>query len=160
MEITINKTQRIVTIDEGTLPQITRDFVFSYGIRQILNDCHSSLVAKDWNEKENGDYNTAVNKAVDEKLAKLVAGDIVSRSGSSEPIDPVQRLILRIAREEVKTALKVKKGLTIKAFNAVQGEDGYDNLVASHIAKASERLTKEAKRQLSEVTKHEVELDI
>jgi hypothetical protein len=158
--IIINKTGRSVDINESDIPTNAKEFIFNYGLRQMLNDCHSSLVAKDWDTEKDGDYATAVNKVVDAKIAQILAGDLTTRRGSSEPIDPVERMALRIAREAVKNALKSKKGLSIKAYEAANGEGSYDTLVEKHLEKNNEQIVKEAKIQLKKLAEHVVEVDL
>lgn len=156
MDVLINKTGQTVSIDKGALPQVSNDFIFAYGLRQILNDCHSSIVAKTWDEEKDGNFSEAVMAAVADKIAALATGDITTRRAAGEPVDPVARRVLRIARERIKSALKAQKGLTIKAY----GEEAYDELVSKYIDKNAEALEKQAKAELKKEAETVVDLDL
>lgn len=142
MQITINKTASIVEVDYDNLPDNSKAFILNYGIRQILNDCHSSIIRKDFETNEA--FAKAVSDAVSAKITALAAGDLtIRRGGSSQPADPVEREALAIARAEIKSAAKAK-GLSLK----VLGEEKFAELVKANLAKNGERITKQAKANL------------
>lgn len=151
MQITINKTGNI--IETGDFPQNSRDFIFNYGIRQILNDCHSSIKRVDFNTQE--EFAEAVNAAVTAKLKALESGDLTIRRASAEPVDPVERVALRMARDAVKSALKAK-GLTVKKI----GEEKFQELAAAHLDKNGEAIRKLAKAEVKRQSDAAAAVDI
>lgn len=153
MQITINKTGLV--LETGDFPANSKDFIFNYGLRQILNDCHSSIQAKDFETTEA--WHEAVNAAVQAKLSALESGDLTIRRTSSEPVDPVERVALRMAREAVKSALKAN-GLTVKKI----GQEKFDELAAGHLDKNGDAIRKlakaEVKRQADAASAVEIDL--
>lgn len=148
MQITINKIGTVVDVDFDKLPANSQEFIKNYGIRQILNDCHSSTIRKDFDTQEA--FVAEVSESVNVKIAALVAGDLaIRRGGASLPSDPVEREVLSIAREEIKNALRSKKNLSIKAFENANGEGSFDKLVQANITKNADRLTKSAKANIA-----------
>lgn len=153
MNININKTGQSVEVSFDELPQTSQDFIVTYGLRQILNDCHSSLVRAKF-EGTDEQFAEAVMDAVEEKLGALLSGDITTRkAGARLPADPLMAEAVKIAREEVKKAL-AKKGFTIKAV----GKDKFNELVDGHIENDGERIKKEAKKRLDNA--QEVAIDL
>lgn len=150
MQVQINKTGTILEV--GELPQSAQDFVFNYGIRQILNDCHSSIKQSDF--KSVDEFRAAVDNAVSKKLAALQAGEFTVRRSSAEPIDPVERMVAKVAKEELEAAIRAK-GLKLRDVSAERKEA----LLASHIEKNNERLTREAKTRLKKSETVEINLD-
>jgi len=151
-KITINKTQEVIDVKFSELPEVTQEFIVSYGLRQILNDCHSSVQKKDF--EDNDEFIQAVTNKVESKLGALLSGDITTRkAGVRMPTDPLQAMILTIARDEIKTAMKAK-GLTIKAI----GNEQYNTLVEGHKTGNLERITTEAQARINNVRQVEVDL--
>ena len=159
--ITINKTG--TTLETGDFPQVSRDFIFNYGLRQILNDCHASIQRKDFvvgdKDGEYADdaaaqaaYVQAVNARVKAKLAALESGDLSTRRASG-PVDPVARETLVIAKEEIRLALQ-RKGIKLKAVKNL------DELIAAHVEAQIERLTKEAKTRIAARAKKAEAVDL
>lgn len=161
--ITINKTG--TTLETGDFPQVSRDFIFNYGLRQILNDCHASIQRKDFvvgPEGEDGCYPdektaqaayvAAVDDRVKAKLAALESGDLSTRRASG-PVDPVARETLVIAKEEIRLALQ-RKGIKLKAAKNL------DEIIAAHVEAQIERLTKEAKTRIAARAKKAEAVDL
>lgn len=142
-QVQIAKTGQSVEVDFKALPANSQEFIINYGLRQMLNDCHSALTVKGWEGTQEA-FNEAVMKAVSDKLAAIASGDLsIRKAGKAEPVDPVERLALRMARELIKDALAAKK-LTIKKI----GEEKFESLVEAKMEKDGEALRKEAKAQL------------
>jgi len=141
--IDINKTGLTVRVKE--LPQVSMDFIFNYGIRQILNDCHSSIQAKDFETDDA--FRAAVMEKVEAKIAALESGDITTRSASGKAtLSPEDKLVLRDAKLAIDKALKLKG-----VKKAALGDGKYEELVKSYIAKHEESLRKAAKAELKRV---------
>ena len=159
--ITINKTG--TTLETGDFPQVSRDFIFNYGLRQILNDCHASIQRKDFvvgdDEDQYADddeahkaFVAAVNARVEAKLAALKSGDLSTRRGSGA-VDPLTREMLAIAKDEVKLALQ-RKGIKLKDV------ENLADIVAAHMEAQSDRMTKEAKTRIAARSKKAVAVDL
>lgn len=140
--IGIGKTGKAQEVDFGAMNEDVRDYVIAYGLKQILNDCHASIQRKDYDEQ--GEFILAVEEAVNDKLAALASGKISIRTGAArESIDPVQKLVNRMAREIVLGAIKAK-GLKAKDIS----KESMDKLIADYATANHDALTKEAKAQL------------
>ena len=138
--VTIAKTGQAVEVDFAALPANSQEFVINYGLRQILNDCHSSVTRAGW-EGTSEEFAEAIMSAVNAKLSALSTGDLTTRRGSGQPADPVEREALKIAREELTAAVKAK-GKRIKQI------ENFDELVKAHADKNEERLMKEARARI------------
>ena len=138
--ITIAKTGQSIEIDFAALPANSQDFIINYGLRQILNDCHSSLTIKGW-EGDKADFDKAVMEAVEEKFGAIMSGDLTIR-GTGEPriVDPVEKEVRAIARAEIETKLQ---GANLSARKI--GKEKMAELLAAHIEKSGDRLRKDAK---------------
>lgn len=156
LNIIVNKTGRNIEIDEATLPPQSVDFIFGYGMRQILNDCHSAVKRVDFESEEA--FVAAVHEAVDKKLAALMSGDLTVRRASAEPVNPVERAAVRMVRDIVKTALKAK-GLTVKKI----GEEKFDGLVKGYLESSKgeairQRAAEEVARQAEAMASVNIDL--
>jgi hypothetical protein len=151
MQILINKTQTMVEIAEAELPQASKDFIFNYGLRQILNDCHSSIKRADFSDEKS--FSEAVMEAVDAKLGAILSGDLHTRRASGESLDPVVRETVAIAKEELAILLKNKGLSKAKVSN-------YDEVLQSYVEKHVERLTKEAKTRIAAKAKKAAEVNL
>lgn len=153
--IKINKTG--LELETGDFPIAAQEFIFNYGLRQILNDCHSSIQRKDFvisldgstpyknEEQAQAAFIAAVNEAATAKLAALEQGIFTVRSGGSkEPVDPVARLVYRMAKDAINTALKAK-GVKIKDL----ADGKHEELIAAFTDKNGKKLEAEAKKQIA-----------
>lgn len=145
MQITINKTGAV--FQTGDFPQAARDFIFSYGLRQILNDCHASLQRKDFDSQE--DFVAAVNDRVKVKLAALESGDITTRQSGGASLDPMTKLIYAIAREEFLAKAKAKaasmgKKFVVKSYDPEKIAQAVEKYLQDNKA----RIDNEAKKRL------------
>jgi hypothetical protein len=93
IEVKVNKTAQTFSTEWDKLPEATRTYLAEYGLRQVLNDCHSA--EKDREEAA---------KLVSAKFADLEAG-VIRKGGGGARLDPVEAE----ARAIVIAAL-VKKG--------------------------------------------------
>ena len=148
--IKINKTGLL--LETSDFPQEAKDFIFDYGLRQILNDCHSSIKRADFETEEA--FAAEVNATVTAKLKALEEGKFTVRSGGTrEPVDPVAKIVFRSAKDVVTAAIK-SKGVKVKDL----AEGVMDKLIADYIEANREQLTKEAKAQLKKAEAIEVNL--
>lgn len=104
--ITTRKTGATNAIDYKALPEVSQEFVIQYGLKQILNDCHSDLKQADFETPEA--FKKAVDDVVADKIANLQEGKL---RVNGERLDPIAKAMLDIAI----IGLKKAKGLTTKA---------------------------------------------
>lgn len=150
--ITIGKTQKIIAVETGKFNETTQAFIFAYGLKQLLNDCHSAVKRADFETNE--EFTLAVNEAVETKLQALIEGKVSIRSGSSrEPVDPIEKLVFRQAKDIISNAIKAK-GIKIKDV----APEKLAELIAGYIEKNREALVKEAKAQLKKAEAITVDL--
>jgi|SRR5215475_4022295 len=86
-----------VEFNSDDLPAVSNGFIFSYGIRQWVND-GAAKQRKDYDSDEA--YETARREGANERIERLRAGDV---PGTREPTDPNAALIrktLRLAKEK------------------------------------------------------------
>lgn len=139
MQILIKKTGSV--IETGDFPEVSREFIFNYGLRQILNDCHSSVKQSDF--RTEAEFFAAVMEAVTRKLTALEQGQITVRK-SAEPTSPLDKIIQRIATANVGAALK-KKGIARKTLP----EGRFEELVESYVEKHHDTLAETARQELA-----------
>ena len=74
LNIAINKASTSIKVEFDDLPDHVQQFVVEYGLRQILNDCHS------------GEKDPELAMAlVEKKLAAMMAGEIKAGRTSADP---------------------------------------------------------------------------
>jgi hypothetical protein len=152
--LAIGKIGATKEIDLKAFPQESNEFIFQYGLRQLVNDCHASIKRADFESDEA--FINAVNERVNAKILQIMEGKLSMRSGKrAEPVDPVQKIIHRIAKEAVKQALG-KKGVKLKDLP----EGKFDELVDSYIASREEELTTTAKAELKRQEKFQADIDL
>ena len=104
--IKIGKTDQTVTVDRDRFPAHVVEYVFNYGLTQILNDCHSQI-GKVKDGKPNPDYSDEkVMAAVAAKLEALYAGELRARRGEGKSGDPVADRAWTLAAADVRKALR------------------------------------------------------
>jgi len=100
MNILIKKTGRVVEIDRAKFNDRVNEYVFTYGLTQILNDCHSSVT------KKSEDYSDdKVHALVDKKLAALIAGELRTPRGEGSSGDPVADRAWMLAGKDIRKAM-------------------------------------------------------
>jgi hypothetical protein len=128
--------------------------VYSYGLRQILNDAIADKTDDDGNDLS---VEQLIAKA-QKRLDTLYSGELRSRTAEREPVDPVEAVMHREAKRKI-TAMAIvtpeykdTKGMkdraleTLKLRNSAQT---WDEAIAKYIAavpglrKAAERIVKE-----------------
>jgi hypothetical protein len=73
MDIFVKKTGQTVQVSDD-LPEVSREFLFQYGVKQWLNDRHASLQSKDFNDRD--EYVEKVMGRVLEGIDKLESGEV------------------------------------------------------------------------------------
>lgn len=83
--------------------ETVHEHVYSYGLRQILNDAMADKTDDDGNALPTDQIVAKAQKRLD----SLYAGDLRARNGSSaEPVDPVEREAFRMARDKITAFFK------------------------------------------------------
>lgn len=142
--ITINKTNATREIDFDSLPDNAKSFVIEYGLKQLLNDCHSSIARKDYESQE--DFEKDVHEKVDAKITSLKDGSLTIRSASVRaPADPVGKEVHKIANDILLEAIRAH-GTTKKAI----GAEKWNALLSDLIEKNKDSYTKQAKKNIKE----------
>ena len=92
-----------VDIDASTLPAHVNEYIYEYGIRQILNDAVS-----DKNDKY-GNRLTAkeILAKAQAKYDQLVRGELRARN-AAEPADPVMAEAFKLAKKRLEEAFRAK----------------------------------------------------
>lgn len=78
MKITIGKLEREIDVPTHTFPQNVQEFIYEYGLRQIFNDCHSDVTAKDhaFDGVWSAEGIALIEKAIAEKIEAFAKGEI------------------------------------------------------------------------------------
>lgn len=75
--INISKAKQTLSVDWDNMPQVAKDFIIQYGLKQKLNDCYATVVVGADNPAE-----VAMSTA-SEMLANLMAGNITVRTAAA-----------------------------------------------------------------------------
>lgn len=153
--IAVRKINQSREVDFASLPQVAQDFVIQYGLTQILNDCHSSIKAADFEAE--GEFAKAVANAVDAKLASLVAGDLTRRNAAA-PIDPVERKARQFAQAAIFDAAKAK-GIKRSEIAKDDLKAMLDALMASDKGEGFRQTAREELARLAAAPKVTINLD-
>lgn len=160
MDIIIGKTQSVVEVKLDSMVSVSKDFIFAYGLRQILNDCHASVQRKDFETQEA--FVEAVEARVKSKLEALYSGDISTRTASGKAaVSPLDTMIEKIAKEIVIPALRAKvKSLGGKFGDITDAQKA--KILQEYIEKNRDTLEKEATKRLKaqKAQADSVELDL
>lgn len=85
LNIVIRKTGRVVSLGETeSLPAASLAYLIQYGANQSGNDAHASIVRKNWTGTE-AEFVAAVDKEVDDWVARVRAGTVAIRSVAVDP---------------------------------------------------------------------------
>jgi hypothetical protein len=143
-----------LTVECERFADNVRDHVFSYGLRQILND---AIADKTDDEGNDLGVEALVAKAT-KRLDTLYSGELRSRTAEREPIDPVEAVMHREARRKITTmakatpeyaATKGEKDRVLATLVARNTATTWDEAIAKYIAavpglrKAAERIVRE-----------------
>lgn len=160
MDILIGKTQSVVEVKLDSMANVSKDFIFAYGLRQILNDCHASVQRKDFETQEA--FVEAVEARVKAKLEALYSGDISTRTASGKPaLSPLEAMMEKIAKEIVIPALRAKIKFLGGKFGDIT-DTQKAKILQEYMEKNRETLEKEAAKRLKaqKAQADTVELDL
>lgn len=173
--VNIKKVNRQVEVDFDNLPEQSKAFVIAYGLRQVLNDCHSQYR---WKERdgtlcyveattEDGElvypsedaareaWQNDVNRAVNEKLAELTSGTISIRTGGGKSADPVTARMRSLVIQAIRAHLK-SRGIS---WNKTP-KDTREAWITERMRDETGQLRKIAKAQLKREAEQAEELSI
>lgn len=91
-----------VDVNCDKFPPHVNEFIYDYGLRQILNDTVSQKDDKDGNRLTNAEIFAKAQK----KYEQLLAGELRAPRGSA---DPVEAIAWQMAKDEITTYLQSKK---------------------------------------------------
>lgn len=100
--INIAKSGKSLSVDFNSLPEVSKQFIIEYGLRQKLNDAGSSATVKELGAIEAGNQAFALAEA---SLAALIAGD-VSRGAGKAGMTLEERITQRVIRATFKAVCK------------------------------------------------------
>lgn len=163
VQVPINKLSKTVEVDFDSLPDNAKEYVITYGLKQVLNDSHSAYrMAKPEEEAEGTvfdnveEFQEAVQEVIDAKVEALMDGSVTIRTGVSRaPVDPVGKEAYRLAQGKVKDMLK---NAGYKLRDLPKGKLG--DMTQEHLDKNSEHYRKLAERNLSAVQEIDINLDL
>lgn len=88
--IPVTKINSNVTVAFQEFNDEVKEYVIEYGLRQILNDCHSQI-NRNWQAaegKSDEEFNQAVQDSVDAKLQSLIEGNVrQNRVSDGTPVE-------------------------------------------------------------------------
>jgi hypothetical protein len=91
-----------MNVELGRFSESVNDHVYSYGLRQILNDAMADKTDDDGNALSD----EAIVAKAQKRLDTLYSGELRTHRASAEPIDPIEREAYRIAREKIEMQFK------------------------------------------------------
>lgn len=90
-----------LSVDESRFTKQVNDYIFAYGLKQMLNDAHASITAKV--EADEGKRNAQKVAAAEKKLQSLYDGHVAQARGSRK--DAVARLMFELAEAAILSKL-------------------------------------------------------
>lgn len=113
VKVPIGKTETEREVDFDGLPENVQAYVIEYGLRQILNDAHSTVTEKAFPDPD--ERAEQVEALVDAKLKAMLAGDVSIRNVTR---DPVKARMLTIALRHVQKVKTADGKVDVKATRA------------------------------------------
>jgi hypothetical protein len=91
-----------MNVELGKFSESVNDYIYSYGLRQILNDAMADKTDDDGAPLSD----EAIVAKAQKRLDTLYSGELRTHRASSEPVDPVEREAYRMAREKIELQFK------------------------------------------------------
>lgn len=161
--IDVTKAGKSFEIDFQGLPEVSREYLIAYGLRQALNDVHASISLKAADKDGNKLYETeadvtaAALEAVEERIAKLQEGTMSLRAGGA-PVDPVEAMRQKVVTELLLVDMrngKVKvSGKPVKTLKALKEAGKFPAALAAKYGQKQAEIDKEVSRRMKEAAKH------
>ncbi len=157
--ISIGALNGNVEVNAAMFSPAVSAYVFEYGLKQMLNDCHASVTASV--EPDDAKRAEAKLAMVQKKLDSLYAGHTVqARTGGTS--DPRTKLIRQFAEQELQEGIKKagKKVADVKKQVDAQGNGVYLTAILRLIDKHEDRYIKAADAALKARGAASTELDL
>lgn len=141
MEINIGKGAGTMEVDVAALKAMpaVSDYVWLYGLKQMLSDAHSAVTAKTDPDEE---VRRGKKRALAEKkLASLMAGEVAATRTATSP---VEREMRAMAIEDLRPKLAAV-GVTVKSL----AKDRWEAIIERQIAANEEAYREAAIRKLA-----------
>jgi len=141
--IPITKADTNLTVDWDSLPEVSKQFIIAYGLKQKLNDAGSSATVKELGKEEAAAQSLSVAESILENLQK---GIVNMRSVSTK----ADRFITNAARELFKKAVggkldEMPDSSNKFLINAIAEKLGKDvELIQAAVEKRAEQLKVQA----------------
>lgn len=133
--IAISKAEATLAVDFATLSPAVQDYVITYGLKQMLNDCHSQVKASD---KGAGAIALAL---AEKKLASLIAGEIRTAraaSGLAAWVNDLARVLKTTPMGKGKKVAELAQGIA----SAYDTSEAFFDFVSAKNPQASAALRK------------------
>ena len=140
MEILIKKLGTKIDVFTEDFPEVSQKHIYEYGLRQLLNDCHSDIVRKTWTESTEA-FSVAILAEVEKKVEALRKGEIKTRREGKSERDKLIQFYAETAIE--------KKLAESKKTLAMIGKDKAKEIVEGYIALAHAKLAKMADKEIA-----------
>ena len=92
----------VIEVDDSRFNAEVEEYLWLYGIRQVLNDAMATKTDKDGNELSDA----AIREKAENRLAALYEGTLRQRGESIEPLDPVEAVAFGEVRKAITAQLK------------------------------------------------------
>lgn len=136
MEVNIGKSIRM-DVDCDRFNTEVRDYIFAYGLKQILSDSHSSI-----KKDEHDDYVEKSRALAQKKLDAMYAGE-VRALGDRTRFEPLEREARRMCLIDLQSAVR-KSGKKLTSITTEQWAKAMDAQWEKYIPAAQEFLDKKA----------------
>lgn len=150
------------------LPETSRDHIFIYGLRQILNDA----IADKTDDDGAALPTEALVAKAQRRLDTLYSGELRVRRETAEPADSVERIAARMAWDRITESVKkmpeypktkgkdrIMATLAVRADAKGKAAPDRDALITQMLA-AHPEITREAQRRVKEESKIATDLGI
>ena len=134
MEIFIAKAKRSITVDYDALPDVSKDYVINYGLRQALNDAAASVASDDTEVVEK------TLALVDKRLSRILNGTVNVRDSFGREANPVMVEAIELALGTVRGEYKKNgkkleaKAMLVDAKKKVAANPAYIHLAEKNVA--------------------------
>lgn len=155
-QIPLIKIGQTLTVDESKLPQASQDFIWQYGLRQILNDAMASAKA---GKDSNDEAKDSARALAEKRLANLMSGTF--RASPIREGDPVRKRALELASHAIAKDAKFRAWLTDGGLKASDKEAvaKLRELATAAIGRDGNRFTAQAEIDVAAVKALEADLD-
>jgi len=155
MEIYIPKNETTHNVDVDKLPDVSKDFIFEYGMRQLLNDCHSQI------KKDEEGASDLVNGAVEAKLENLYNG-IIKRVRTGVSVNPIEKAFTQEVFAIIRSATKSTNAQIKEQFPSATADDllaMYCNATGEDADKLAKKMRKDIEAKLNSAKENALTLD-